>query len=272
MSAHDHLALVKDKLTQLAKDTDDAKKSAQFQNYLDTMSKFWEYSYHNQLLIHYAKPDATRVAGFQTWRKLGRQVKKGAKAIRIVAPFTSLKVNEKSGKEEAVTYFSPVCVFDVAQTEGDELPDLVRLPGDDYREVLTTLMEFCEISGIKLDFEKLGINGLFGYSRGGAIKIAAGESVNTQVNTLVHEIAHEILHWGDRKDLTKQEKEIEAEATAYVVCKHFGIPVKSHNYLASYDVTAEKIMQHLEAIARASKQILEFFSFSSYSDMNIFYK
>jgi len=262
MSAHNHLALVKDKLTELAKETNDAKKSAEFQHYLDTMSRFWEYSYHNQLLIYFANAEASKVAGFNTWRKLGRQVKKGSKAIKIVAPFISKKVNEKNGKEEATTYFAPVSVFDISQTEGKDLPDLVRLSGDDCRELLNTLIEFCEISGIKLDFEKLGINGLFGYSQGGSIKVAEGESVNTQVNTLVHEIAHELLHWGDRKSLTKQEKEIEAEGTAYVVCKHFGLDVKSYNYLASYNVTPEKIMVHLEAIATASKQILEFFSFS----------
>ncbi len=97
MSTHDHLALVKDKLKQLAKETDDAKKSSEFQHYLDTMSKFWEYSYHNQMLIHIAKPEATRVAGFRTWTKLGRKVKSGSKAIRIVAPFVSKKVSEKTG-------------------------------------------------------------------------------------------------------------------------------------------------------------------------------
>src|SRR3989344_2912807 len=82
-------------------------------------------------------------------------------------------------------------------------------------------------------------------------------------------LAHEILHWGERKTLSKQGKEIEAEGTAYVICKHFGLDVKSYNYLASYNVTAEKIMQHLEAIATASKQILEFFCFSFYSDRGL---
>ena len=84
---------------------------------------------------------------------------------------------------------------------------MVRMPGNDYSHLLSTLVEFCEISGIKLDFEKLGINGLFGYSQGGSIKVAAGESVNTQVNTLVHEIAHEILHWGERKNLSKPREQ-----------------------------------------------------------------
>src|SRR3989344_9339994 len=74
-------------LKELASETDNVKKSDFFRHYLDTMSKFWQYSYHNQLLIHFAMPTATRVAGFVTWQELGRTVKKGSKAIKILAPY-----------------------------------------------------------------------------------------------------------------------------------------------------------------------------------------
>ena len=73
-------------LKELASETDNVKKSKFFKNYLDTMSKFWQYSYHNQLLIHFKMPEATRVAGFVKWKELDRNVKKGSKAIKILAP------------------------------------------------------------------------------------------------------------------------------------------------------------------------------------------
>ena len=76
---------------------------------------------------------------------------------------------------------------------------------------------------------------------------------------MIHEIAHELLHKGDdKKAFTKQEKEIQAEGTAYVVTKHFGMENKSFNYLALYDADYKKIMENLKSIAEASKEIIEF--------------
>ena len=65
-----HLQLVKEKLQELAAKTDAVKKSEEFQHYLDTMAKFWEYSYHNQLLIYFRMPTASQVAGFKAWQEL----------------------------------------------------------------------------------------------------------------------------------------------------------------------------------------------------------
>lgn len=76
------------------------------------------------------------------------------------------------------------------------------------------------------------------------------------MNTLVHEIAHELLH--HPSELSKLQKEIQAEGTAYVVCKHFGLATKSFTYLALYEADAEQIMQNFEAIALASRQVIEF--------------
>ncbi|MBU1622547.1 MAG: ImmA/IrrE family metallo-endopeptidase, partial [Nanoarchaeota archaeon] len=259
MKSHQYLQLVEEKLQQLAKETDNVKKSEFFKKYLETMSKFWQYSYHNQLLIHLTKPDASKVAGFQTWKKLGRSVKKGSKAIRIVAPFTSKDKDE----DKTFTYFVPVSVFDISQTDGEPLPDIdIALEGEDQGKLLDYLVEFCQAKDIKLDFTSLGINGVYGYSKGGEIKVSSEGSVNTKANTLVHEIAHELLHYTEEgKSLSKQQKEIQAEGTAYVVCKHFGLETKSFNYLALYDADYKKITGNLQAIAKVSKEILEFISF-----------
>ena len=103
---------------------------------------------------------------------------------------------------------------------------------------------------------------MYGYSQGGQIVVSSLDSVNTKVNTLVHEIAHELLHQdGEGKMLSKQQQEIQAEGTAYVVCKHFGLSTKSFTYLALYKADSQQILENLEAIAKASKEVIEFLIF-----------
>ena len=246
-------------LRNLAKETDEVKKSEFFKQYLETMSKFWRYSYYNQLLIVHQMPKATRVAGFRKWREMGRCVQKGSKAIRILAPrFRKIMELDENGalvEKEEVVYFVPVPVFDLSQTEGQPLPEVeISIQGDNYKGFMDNLLAFCESKKIKVNFKNLGINGLYGYSKGGQIAITNTESINTQVNTMIHEVAHELLHRG--KTLSKQETEIQAEGVAYVVTKHFGMENRSFNYLALYDANYKKIMGNLKAISRAAKEVI----------------
>ncbi len=261
---------VEERVMELASETEDFRKTDFFKSYLESMSKFWKYSYHNQLLIYFAMPKATQVAGFHTWNELGRKVKKGSKAIKILAPYkkTIKEVDPETNeeKEKEITLFFPVSVFDVSDTEGKPLPEVdVTVDGDSYGDFLSALLTFCKEMSIKVDFKHFGVNGLFGYSSGGQIMISMNGTINTQVNTLIHEIAHELLH-KDGADLSRQQKEIQAEGTAYVVTKHFGLENKSFNYLALYDADHKKIMENLKAIAEASKEIIGFL------EMNMFPK
>jgi hypothetical protein len=256
------ISQIEDRLKDLATETDEYKRSEFFKQYLDVISKFWKYSYHNQMLICCRMPDATRVAGFRTWQTLKRSVLKGSKAIKILAPYKK-KVADKDPitneeKEKRITLFIPVNVFDVSQTEGEDLPDIdISVTGDNYKDFLDNLVSLCKDKSIEVIFENLGINGLYGYSKGGEIAVTNTESINTQVNTLIHEIAHELLHKGENA-FSKQEREIQAEGTAYVVTKHFGMENKSFNYLALYDADYKKIMDNLKSVAVASKEIIEF--------------
>ena len=253
---------IETRLKDLATETDEFKRSEFFKQYLEIMSKFWKYSYHNQLLICCKMPNATRVAGFRTWLSLKRNVTKGSKAIKILAPYKK-KITDKDSvtneeKIKRITLFIPVNVFDISQTEGESLPEIdIAVTGDNYKDFLDNLVSLCKDKKIEVKFENLGINGLYGYSKGGEIAVTNTESINTQANTLIHEIAHELLH-KEKNSFSKQEREIQAEGTAYVVTKHFGMENKSFNYLALYDADYKKIMENLKSVAEASKEIIEF--------------
>ncbi|HLC79839.1 MAG TPA: ArdC-like ssDNA-binding domain-containing protein [archaeon] len=249
---------------QLAEETDEYRKSAAFREYLDTMARFWQYSYRNQLLIHVQKRDASRVAGFRKWNGLGRHIKAGSKAIKILAPYQK-KTKEKNlatGEEKEITrtYFWPVNIFDISQTDGKELPSIdIEIQGDDHKPLLEKLLDFCKTRNIAVEFKDLGINGLYGYSQGGKIAIDSKQFANMQVSTLVHEIAHELLHQTpEGKKFSKNEKELQAESTAYVVCKTFGLNPKSPNYLALYKADKDKIMANMETISATARMISEF--------------
>jgi len=242
---------VEQALKQLVSETEEAKKSDFFKNYLDIMSRFWDYSPYNQLLIYLQMPNASRVAGFHKWRQLGRNIIKGSKAIRILAPAKSKKIKED--EEETITYFRKVSVFDISQTEGKPLPDIDIEAEGQTEGILGNLLQFCQTHGFKIAFEDLRED-LHGYTANNSIAINKNKSNNTQISTLLHEIAHALLH--KNSGLSKEQKEIQAEAIAYVAARHFNIETKSFNYLALHDANHEKIMENLKVITETVRVIL----------------
>ena len=112
----------------------EAGHSERLREYLAAMARFHRYSLHNVMLIASQRPDATHVAGFQTWKQLGRFVKKGAKGILILAPIVLRKEAESDNREEeterTIIRFRAVYVFDVADTDGTPLPELGNAEGD----------------------------------------------------------------------------------------------------------------------------------------------
>ncbi len=274
--------MIKNYVKQLAEETDAVKQSAEFKAYLDAAARFWRYSFHNQVLIHVQCPEASRVAGFRAWNALSRRIIAGSRAIKILAPSLK-KVKEEpenaiesdemlglcdekpaSNDDECreafvIKGFVPVNVFDVSQTCGKDLPKIdVELAGDDKKTMLEKLMVFCQHQGIAVESKPLAVNGLMGYSQGGKIVLDSGQSVNSQVNTLAHEIAHELLHHGPEAKVkfSKEERELQAESVAYVVCRAVGLEPKSASYLAVYSADKERVFANLETISRTVKKIL----------------
>ncbi len=253
---------IDDSLDMLAKAVDEVRASQMFKAYLEVQAKFHRYSWCNSLLILSQRPEATRVAGYRAWQSLGRQVRKGEHGITIFAPCPWKREVERGDGEtdtEQGIYFRAVHVFDVAQTDGDELPDMdvptVDTAADD---LLSDLLRVAEQRSIAVNFDELS-GGLFGVSKGGSVDVDNRHATGQQAKTLAHELAHEALHKTDRTGLTRTVAELEAESVAYVVCTHAGldVEVRASRYIALWDGDSKSLRASLERIANAARGIID---------------
>ena len=238
--------------------TQELFESERYKAYLTTMSKFHSYSFNNTLLI--AMQGGQLVAGYNKWRDdFHRNVKKGEKAIKILAPapFKAKKevqkldaqgrpVMGKDGKpvtevqEIQVPAFKIVSVFDVSQTEGEPLPSIgvEELTGsvERYGEFFKALEQ---TSPVPIGFEDIpgGSHGYYHLTEK-RIAIQEGMSELQTLKTAIHEIAHSKLHaidpeapaieQADRPD--SRTREVQAESVAYAVCQHYGLDTSDYSF------------------------------------------
>lgn len=258
MEAKELKSKVEDEIRQLAETVDVERKGTRFAEILDTMAKFHKYSFNNSILIRLQKPEAQRVAGFQTWKGLGRFVKKGEKGIHILAPLVRKKVLEaKEGTEQEIQVlrgFMAVTVFDISQTEGRELEDF------QYQELAPVAADLLDKAkqialshGYTLTFvDTLG--GPLGYCINATKEIKVVNSSPEQMFTvLLHELGHAMLEHAGGQD---KYQELEAESIAYVICRHLGLEPKNVDYLLSYGSTKDDILKILENIQKTAQEII----------------
>ena len=242
----------------------EAGHSEALTGYLNAVSRFHSYSLGNVLEIARQRPDATRVAGFWTWKNLGRSVKKGERGIRILAPIIGVrrKKDEEANKDITKQNTAVLCgfrstyVFDVSQTDGADLPDMHQVSGDPG-EKSERLAAFVRSCGILVYSTKIAP--ALGMSYGGCIAILPGQSKAEEFSTLVHETAHELLHKAERRTApTKTVRETEAEAVAFVVGKAVGLVTgtASADYIHLYHGNASLLAESLEVIQRTAAVIL----------------
>lgn len=193
----DVLQQLRDGITQLT-------NSATWLRYLDVQRRFHNYSWGNCLLISMQRPDATRVAGYHQWQKLGRQVNVGERAIKILAPVVYKKPVEEASATDpeeirVLRAFRPVSVFDVSQTSGEPLPQIAtRLLGDQPVNALRNL----EMVAGELDFRVIlaslpgARNGECNFSEG-VIRIRNDLEPAHMVKTLAHEIGARTLAFSE---------------------------------------------------------------------------
>ena len=262
-----------------------------YKSYLNTMSKFHNYSANNIQLIEEQCPDATYVAGYKAWqRNFERHVNKGERGIRILAP-APYKIKEEQEKIDPVTNepvldrdgmpvmeeveikipaFRVVTVFDYSQTDGKELPGLGvnELHGDveRYRDFMEALER---VSPVPIRYE-----GMEGDRKGyfidlnHPIAIKEGMSETQTAKTGVHEVAHAKLHAREAEQDTekavykdRETKEVEAESIAYTVCQHFGIDTSGYSfgYIAGWSSGKEmpELKSSLDTIRRTSSELIK---------------
>ncbi|MGD9689483.1 MAG: ArdC family protein [Phycisphaerales bacterium] len=236
-------------------------KSERLTQYLAMLAKFHRYSFGNVLLILSQKPDATHVAGFNTWKQMGRFVKKGEKGIVIIAPMSIRPKEEELATEPAkparpILRFRGVYVFDVSQTDGQELPEPARVSGDP-RHHLESIRALVVARGITLDNDDLP-QGADGVSRGGRISIRPGLKPANEFSVIVHELAHELLHRGEDRPKSKTVRETEAEAVAFVVSQAIGLDTgtAASDYIQLYDGKTETLAASLDRIQHIAADII----------------
>jgi hypothetical protein len=235
----------------------DEGHSDQLTALLRAMARFHKYSWHNVCLIASQCPTATRVAGFQTWRTMGRSVRKGEKGIAILAPIVGRREAESpSDNARAVMGFRAAYVFDIEQTDGEPLPTPSETSGDPGSKT-TALKAAILGQGIALEaVDDLG--GALGTSSGGRIRLLNGLSPAMEFTTLVHEYAHELLHRADDRPYSRDTRELEAEAVAFVVGGAVGLNTAdaSRDYIHLYRGDREALAGSLDRIQRAASVIL----------------
>ena len=265
--------------------------SERYKEYLRVMSKFHNYSFNNTLLIAMQKPDASLVAGFSAWKNnFGRNVMKGQKGIKIIAPspfkirqevekidpHTQKPIIGKDGKpvteekEIKIPAYKVVSVFDVSQTEGKELPDIAvdELTGDvdRYKDFFAALEK---TSPVPIAFENIE-GGSHGYYHLEDKRIAINEGMSElqTLKTAIHEIAHAKLHDIDlnapkdeqQPHVDRRTREVEAESVAYTVCQHYGLDTSDYSfgYVAGWSSGRElsELKSSLETIRSAAAEII----------------
>lgn len=270
-------------LKQLKQGVESIQQSSKFRDFLISMSKFHDYSIGNQILIMIQKKDATRVAGFNTWRELGRWVRKGEKGIAILAPVMPPRatcpqcgakirrgdkycascgneVTEVSEVEYSPVFFRVVYVFDISQTEGKPLPEfeVPTLSGEVNVDLFVKVAQVAKVNGLTISYRSRPDLDpeMKGYLSGKEIWIRPEESKAQQLKTLLHELAH--YYTANIFRIAQADAETIAESVAFVVGAHYGFDtgVRSFPYVALWAKEEEVFKRNLDSIRSVAESIL----------------
>ena len=275
-------------IDELVAGVDDAQASEEFQEWLDVQSRFHDYSHRNTLLIKLQCPEATKVAGYNTWRNdFDRYVQEGEQAIWIWAPIITKQCpeceNSPSYHEDSeceydetvpdewskgLVGFKPTAVFDVSQTDGEPLPELETEATGDAEDLVPTLTDAASDLGVTVriveadDWEHGNAMGVCEsrslHDLQPVVKAKARENQADLAVTLIHEYAHALLHFDVDDDTERAKREVEAEAVAYIVGRFLGLDTSgSAFYLAAWENDdAEVIQDRLGRISSTAQEII----------------
>ncbi|SUO27393.1 putative conjugative transposon membrane protein [Streptococcus pneumoniae] len=260
--------------------------SEQFKSFLDTMSKFHNYSLNNIHFLKMQNPNVSQVASFNKWKTdFERTVKKGSKALKIWVPYQvktkisanqnelsfSPSENEMEEKEVTVTRFKLGNVFDVSQTKGKDLPKAINeLTGSvkDYEDLYRAAKAVSMDNQVSISFEEIKREGANGYYSPNENRIVISKGLKGQehiLKTIFHEMAHSDLHRGTNAqygDDQYRKQELQAESVAYVVANHFGFDTSSYSfgYLAIWAKDKngfEDMVEQLQIVQKEAKSLID---------------
>ncbi len=244
----------------------------EYRKLLSFWSRFHRYSHGNVLLILAQRPDATQVAGYHTWRKVGRQVRRGAKAISIWCPVIRQISDPETGLPVPLCVgFNPCPVFaaeDLVDIATNPLPTLWRPLPDDMDGLYRYLKRKVEEAGYRVE-EKLLPPGRQGSTApDGTITLARGLDSRNRIMVLLHELAHALEHLREeRQEAPRDQRELEAESAAMVVCALLGIEhPTARDYILMYRGDAEGLKASLSAIRRIVGQMVALLDLTALSE------
>lgn len=256
-------------LSSIDEQITNCSNSEEFKKWLTVMSKFHRYSFNNQMLIAAQMPTATYVKGFRSWQKdCKRTVKKGEKAIKILAPqihtVKDTKIKKDNGKEDEITYmtYKVIPVFDVSQTEGEDLPQICKpLTGkvEKFGEIVECLKT--QTTATVVFDEETGHSEKGYYTpKTNTIVVHPNDELQ-QLKTLVHEITHSKqpeIHEDSNRISEQSRLELEAESVAYVVCNALGYDTSDYsiNYLSTWREEEQEVKDSLKFISKTSNSII----------------
>ena len=254
-----------------------SEKPESYMEYLKVMSRFHRYSANNCALIAAQYPGASLVAGYKAWQtKFNRHVNRGETGITVFAPgkgvrdYDTGEVDENGNKiieKRKYTFFFPTTVFDVNQTSGAELPLAIpRLDFEvkDFDRIMSVLSEMAGENGTNIFIEEMsGTKSGYFSPLDNSIHIKDGMSNAQTIKTLIHELTHSRLHNLEAQavdETTRENKEVEAESTAFIVCDHLGIDTSDYSfgYVAGWSdgKTLKELKTCAENIRKASAKMI----------------
>ncbi len=236
--------------------------------YLNSASKFHNYSFNNRILIALQRPDATQIAGAGTWfKQFGRKIIKGEKALYVLGPILVTKKDENgpvldgNGKPVKVCVgFKSLPVFDVSQTEGEDMPSVTYEPvtGESHEEYIYRCEALWQSMGYTVNYDAS-----LDPSKGGSVSLVdqtvtinGARALNGQVRTHIHELAHAIGGI-DYAKYTRKQAEVIVESAAYIATAMVGLDTSGMSipYIATWGAEANDPKKALKIMKEFSDVI-----------------
>lgn len=248
--------------------------SGKYTEFLAFSKSFHHYSFNNLVLIYSQMPNATRVAGFKTWEKLGRKLKKGEKGIQIFFPLKRTYIKNKiagqasliddtkvEDTQEIIEYltYRPTYVFDISQTVGKPIPEASlceKLNSNNMNEFFDFLLSFSPYPILEQSLR----GSLYGYWNPKEKHIALNQklSIDDKVSTLLHELTHALYDDFDYQN-DKKLSETFVESVAFIVADFFGLDTSrfSFGYIAAYASDVKVILELGDKIQKTANQFIK---------------